>query len=162
LEQPASDPQSVFRKEFRVSTLLRYLVSFGVHLAWHRSGRSGAVPPLRLPFGKSKGKHLPLPAIAPWQIMATLWLARKIWTRYGDDIQARLDQSKDALLERVDHLVVGHSKSQNKSTLPPAQQIPTPRPTPNYQTQVLDDASATTPSTNLPAGSVLSGLRGTS
>jgi hypothetical protein len=129
-----------------VSNLFRYLLSFAVHLVWLRSGKGGPVPPMRLPFGKNKGRLLPLPVIASWQLMIVLWLARKIWGRYGDDIQQRLGQTKDALLDRVDHLVVGHSKSgaaQNSSSVIP------PRPTPQYHTQVLP-GTAQAPSTPSP------------
>jgi hypothetical protein len=147
-----------------VGTLLRYLISFGMHLAWHRSGKSGT-PPLRVPFGKGKGG--PLPAIAPWQLMAAMWLAQRIWARYGDDIQHKLDESKDALLDRVDNVVrgglgTGNAPAHKSST--PAPNILAPRAAPNYQTQVLDSGnqSVSTPSSPLPPGSVLSGLRGTS
>lgn len=129
-----------------MSNLLRYLFSFAVHLIWLRSGRSGPVPPLRLPLGKNKGRHLPLPVIAPWQLMIVLWVAKKIWGRYGDDIQQRLDRTKDALLDRADHLLVGHSKAgatQNSSSVIP------PRPTPQYHTQVLP-GTAQAPSTPSP------------
>lgn len=150
-----------------MGTFLRYLLSFAVQLAWQRSGRGGAVPPVRLPLGKNKGKTLPLPIIAPWQIMAVLWLGNKIWARYGDHITQQLDQHKDVLLDRLDRVVLGHSKSSSvtpgslstgaSSITPPA------HPATQYHTQPLDDSQkGSTPSPNLPAGSVLSSLRGTS
>jgi hypothetical protein len=145
-----------------MTNLLRYLLSFGVHLIWQRTGRSGPVPPLRLPFGKNKGRLMPLPVIASWQIVAVLWLSKKIWVRYGDDIQQRLDQSKGALLDRVDRLIAGHSKSAASQKTTPTTAIP-PRPSQQYHTLPLPDEAhePSTPSTPLPSGSVLSGLRGT-
>lgn len=145
-----------------MTNLLRYLLSFGVHLMWQRTGRSGPVPPLRLPFGKNKGSALPLPVIASWQIVAVLWLSKKIWARYGDDIQQRLDQSKGALLDRVDRLIVGRSKTAASPKSTHSSPIPQ-RPAPQYQTLPLPETehAPSTPSAPLPSGSVLSGLRGT-
>lgn len=147
-----------------MGTLIRYLISFGMQMAWHRSGKSGT-PPLRMPFGKNKG---PLPIFAPWQIMAAMWLGQRIWARYGDDIQQRFEQSKDVVLDRVDNVVRGGLKtgngSVNSASTPASVSAPAaPRATPQYHTQVLNDTnqSASTPSSPLPPGSVLSGLRGT-
>jgi hypothetical protein len=155
-----------------VGNLFRYLLAFAVQIAWQRAGRGGSIPPVRMPVGRGKGKTLPLPIIGPWQMMAAMWLARKIWARYGDDIQRRFDQEKGKVLDRLDHIVVGQSKSGNnpngpasQSTPPAAPQIAAPaaRPAPNYGTQVLDDSTSNSNSpSNLPPGSVLTGLRGTS
>jgi hypothetical protein len=102
-----------------------------------------------------------LPIIASWQIMAVLWISKKIWESYGGDIQQRFDQSKNALLERVDRLVVGHSKVGKAQNSAPASAAPPP-PATQYHTQTLPGATRApgTSSNPLPSGSVLSDLRG--
>ena len=72
-----------------MGTLVKYLLSLAVHAAWMRAGKGGATPPIRMP-----GKKAPvnLPVIGPWQMMLITWMVRKLWTRYGDDVKARVGQ----------------------------------------------------------------------
>ena len=148
-----------------MGTFLRYLMAYGMQLVWQRSGKSGATPPMRIPFGKNKNKQLPLPVIGPWQMMIGMWLIRQIWAIYGNQVKSKLNQTNHPIAKHVHNLLpdTGTSANQGASAqVAPAQPVaaqsaPAPRPTPQYGTQVLTDSP--NGSGNLPAGSVLSSLR---
>jgi hypothetical protein len=146
-----------------VGTFLRYLISLGMHIAWQRAGKGGSVPPLRMPAGKNKGKTVPLPNIAPWQIMAALWLAQKIWSIYGHTFKAKLRDHKHPLAGHLYDLIPDPpgtpGGNTNPATITVAPNSSTSRPAPQYHTQPLAGDPATNGSGPLPAGSVLSGLR---
>jgi len=143
-------------------------MAYGVQLMWQRSGKSGATPPMRLPFGKNKNKPLSLPVLGPWQMMIAMWLGRQIWSIYGDQVKSKLRQTNHPIANHVHDLLPDTGKTSNQST--PAAAVsaspvttpstPAPRQTPQYGTQVLTDTQ--NGSGNLPPGSVLSSLRGQS
>lgn len=158
-------------------TFLRYLMSLVVHLAWRRAGRSGPIPPVRLP-GK-KGKHVDLPIIGTWQLMAAMWLAKKVWDRYGHDVKDRLTNHANDLARRAATLLPDPTKpapfnpatSTAATAVMPnvAGPISAPRAAPNLQTQVLKPQNPTVAPAHqngapnpLPSGSVMSKLRGRS
>ena len=173
-----------------MGTFLRYLISLGIQLAWQRSGRSGATPPIRMPFGRNKGKSMPLPIIGPWQMMAAMWIIRRIWSMYGHQIKDRLGSTGNPLVGHLRDLLpdtpgAPASSASTPSTSTPssgAQQAtaqptgsqqasppppPAARPAPQYRTQPLSSAANTnstspTDTAPLPSGSVLNGRRGTS
>ena len=173
-----------------MSTFLRYLMSMVVHLAWRRTGRSGPIPPIRIP---GKSKHIDLPVIGTWQLMAAMWLVKKLWDRYGHDVKGHLKNNANDLARRAASYLPDPSTPRNLATATPslapinatipapaARQYPpppAPRPAPNLQTQVLTPQSSQTPPTAptspapaqlngaptpLPHGSLLSKLRGRS
>jgi hypothetical protein len=128
-----------------------------------------------VPAGRNKGKTLPLPVIAPWQMMAALWIARRIWTMYGGQVKNRLRDVKHPLAGQIHDLLpdTGNANSGSASTpataQAPVQPQPTssaPQPAPQYQTQPLSSVTASNgnshATTKLPSGSILSGLRGNS
>ena len=156
-----------------MATLVRFLMSLVVHMAWQRMGKGGPIPRLRTP----KGKTVVLPTLAPWQIMAATWVAKKAWERYGHAVKSRINSVDNHWVKQAGGLLpdppgtpAQNSAASTPATppTPPAAPAP-PRPTPQYGTQVLPSNGAPqTPNTNassngntdtLPAGSVLSGLR---
>jgi hypothetical protein len=140
-----------------VGTLLRYLMAFGVQLAWQKTGKSGATPPMRMPFGKNKGKSVPLPVIGPWQMMIALWLGRQIWAIYGNQIKSKLQNTAHPVAKHVGGLLPDVGTSPAGST--PGTQS---RPAPQYGTRQLDPATSDAGqngSGNLPPGSILNSLR---
>lgn len=147
-----------------MGTFLRYLLSLGMHIAWHKQGKRGSVPPLRMPIGKNKGKTVPLPQIQPWQIMAALWLAGRIWSLYGARFKQKLRTAKHPLAGHLHDLLPDTADAANSAPTAVTPALPA-RPAPQYHTQPLggDPAGMNggSPSSNLPAGSVLTGLRGT-
>jgi hypothetical protein len=149
-----------------VGTFLRYLMAFGVQLAWQKTGKSGATPPMRMPFGKNKGKSVPLPIIGPWQMMIALWLGRQIWAVYGNQVKEKLQNASHPVARHVGGLLPdsGSTPAASPAVSPPHQAAPvagstpaTSRPAPQYGTQQLDPAQ--NGSGNLPPGSILSSLR---
>jgi len=80
-----------------MSVFLRYLASLMLHMAWQRTGNKGAVPPMRLP----RRGPVNLPVIGPWQMMVAMWMLKRIWKRYGDDVRTRLMTHDNALANRV-------------------------------------------------------------
>lgn len=170
-----------------MGTLIRYLISFGLQLAWQRAGKGGATPPMRMPFGKNRGKTVPLPILGPWQMMVAMWLARRVWDSYGTQIKDKVRNVQHPLAGHINDFLSGTPSGASQNTphpspntpnvqqSTPAQSTPAatspappaaaPRPTPKYGTQRLDDTAAqsgSTPSSPLPPGSILSGLRGRS
>lgn len=163
-----------------MGTFLRYLLSLGIQLAWQRSGRGGAIPPIRMPFGRNKGKTMPLPIIGPWQMMAAMWIIQRVWKMYGNQIKDRLSNGDNPLLGHLHDLLpdtpgarpsnastssatASSASAQQASTAP----TPAPRPAPQYHTQPLSTAAQangakSTSTAPLPSGSVLNGLRGAS
>lgn len=127
-----------------MSVFLRYLMAFAVQLTWQRTGKRGALPPVRLPFGKNKGSAMPIPLIGPWQMMIAMWLIRQVWTVYGGQVKSKL---KNAAHPMANH--IGNLLPDSKSTLA-TQPIGS-----QHQTQPL----ASTPSTPLSPGSILNSLR---
>ena len=154
-----------------MGTLLRYLMAFGVQMAWQKTGKGGATPPMRMPFGKSKGKDIPLPIIGPWQMMIALWLGKRIWAIYGNQVKSRMQNATHPVAKHVGGLLpdTGSTLSATSSAAPPVQATPatgsTPkasRPAPQYGTRQLDpnqNDAASNSSGSLPPGSLLSRLR---
>lgn len=146
-----------------MGTFLRYLISLAMHIAWQRSGKGGSVPPLRMPVGKNKGRTVPLPAIAPWQIMAALWIAQKIWSLYGHVFKEKLRNARHPLAGHLHDLIPDPPMPQGGNSRPATLTVTpsssTSRPAPQYHTQPLAGDTAGSGSGPLPAGSVLSGLR---
>ncbi len=150
-----------------MGTFLRYLMAFGVQMAWQKTGKGGATPPMRMPFGKKKGQSLPMPIIGPWQMMIALWLGRQIWAVYGNQVKSKLQNAAHPVAKHVGGLLpdTGSTPSVatpmvNPATQPPSAAASTPsapRATPQYGTQQLDPTQ--NGSGDLPPGSVLSGLR---
>lgn len=155
-----------------MGTFLRYLMAYGMQLAWQRSGKSGATPPVRMPFGRNKNKSLPLPIIGPWQMMIAMWLARQVWAIYGNQVKSKLLQTNNPVANHVHNLLPDTGAAPSRSTPAPTPvpaastptatppSTPAPRSVPQYGTQVLDDTQ--NGSADLPPGSVLSSLRGQS
>jgi len=149
-----------------MGTLLRYLMAYGVQLAWQRSGKTGATPPMRMPFGKNKGKAMPM--IGPWQMMILMWIARQIWAIYGNQVKAKLSSTNHPVASHIGNILPPAGSTPSAATTAPnVAQTPPPaaappaaasRPVPQYGTQVLSDSDSDP--ANLPPGSVLSGLRG--
>lgn|GEM_PF-4210838 len=150
-----------------MSTFLKYLMAFGVQALMQRTGKHGAVPPMRIPFGKNKGQSVPLPVIGPWQMMIAMWVARQIWTVYGDDVKAKLKRAKHPLVKHVGTLLPTTGKTPVPATATPAPAASTPSPTPaaappppQYGTRPLDTpTNGGSNSGNLPPGSLLNSLR---
>lgn len=69
-----------------MTSFLRYLISLAAHLTWHRMGRRGPVPPMRLPGGR----HMPLIPIGPWQLLVAAWVLNKLWERQGAQVRGRV------------------------------------------------------------------------
>lgn len=152
-----------------MSTFLRYLMAFVVQLAWQRTGKHGAIPPMRMPFGKNKGQSVPLPIIGPWQMMIAMWVARQIWTVYGDNVKAKLKHAKHPLVKHVGTLLPDTGKTpapasgkQQTSAAPSPATTPAAAspPPPQYGTRPLDTSTnGNHDSGNLPPGSLLNSLR---
>jgi hypothetical protein len=152
-------------RSFPVGTFLRYLMAFGVQMAWQKTGKGSATPPMRMPFGKHKGKSLPM--IGPWQMMIALWLGRQIWAIYGDQVKSKLQNATHPVAKHVGGLLpdTGSTPAMPAPAAMPTSQAPPgtgstpsmPRPAPQYGTQQLDPAQ--NGSGDLPPGSILSGLR---
>lgn len=103
-----------------MSTFLKYLLSLAAHMAWMRAGKSGPVPPVRLPHNK---KPLPLPVIGPWQMLIATWVLRKLWQRYGDDVRARVAKVDHPAAQKIYDLIPsGNSNSHaaRATSQPPA------------------------------------------
>jgi hypothetical protein len=152
-----------------MGTFLRYLMAFGMQLAWQKTGKGGATPPMRMPFGKHKGKSLPI--IGPWQMMIALWLGRQIWAIYGNQVKEKLQNASHPVARHVGGLLPDtgstpaappSAASPSSQAAPAAGSIPgvphsVSHAPPQYGTQQLDPAQ--NGSGSLPPGSVLSGLR---
>jgi hypothetical protein len=176
-------------KEYSMPVFLRYLASLVLHMAWRRAGRGGPIPPMRLP-GKGK-RPVDLPVIGTWQLMAAMWLFKRLWARYGNDVRTHLMNNSNDLARRAASYLPGvvgaatagtatpgtattpgATNTPSTGTTPtvssahsPAPAAPAPRPTPAYNTQPLQDDSnpqSDTNTGNLPQGSILSKLRGKS
>ena len=147
-----------------MGTLLRYLMAYAVQVMWQRSGKGGATPPMRMPFGKNKGKAMPMPMIGPWQMMIMMWIARQIWAIYGNQVKAKLSGVNHPVASHIGNILPPTGSTSSSATTAPTVAAPTappapaPRPAPHYGTQVLDDPDDD--AADLPPGSVLSGLRG--
>ncbi len=136
-----------------MSTFFRYLASLALHLAWRRSGRGGSIPPIRLP---GKSKHVDLPVIGTWQLMAAVWLLKKFWNRYGHDVKGHLATHANHLMRRAATILpdiakaiptIANAKNAATPSVSPAVSpnavptitapAPTPRVAPDLKTQVL-------------------------
>ena len=71
-----------------MSVFFRFVMTLLANVAWQRIGGKGAVPPVRLP--RTKGP-INIPVLTPWQMMAAMWVARKAWGRYGNQVKSRID-----------------------------------------------------------------------
>lgn len=138
-----------------MNIFLRYLMSLMAHVAWQRMGRGGPVPPLRIP-GK---RTVNLPAISSWQMMAALWLMKKVWGRYGQNVKSRLMDAPHPWARQAGSLLPDPSTTGATAPTPvapaptvAAASIP-PAPA-NHDTQPL-------PPQKLAPGSVLSSLHRT-
>lgn len=149
-----------------MSTFLKYLLSIAFHAAWMRAGKSGPVPPIRLPRGKGA---VPLPVIGPWQMLVATWAMRKLWQRYGDDVRAKVGQVDHPAAQRVhDWLPTtnpGSQKGRAKSDPPATFVIPgVPATSPAGASTTPASGASTqrlpkqTPGAG-PSGSLLSRLR---
>jgi hypothetical protein len=158
------------KRSFPVSTFLKYIMAFAVQTLMQRTGRQGAVPPMRIPFGKNKGQSVPLPVIGPWQMMIAMWVARQIWTVYGDNVKSKLKRAKHPLVQHVGTILpdTGKTPAPSMAKPPASASAPSPASTPSatppapvqYGTRPLDDsANGNNNSGNLPPGSLLNSLR---
>lgn len=137
--------------------IFRFLTSLLAHVFWHRSGRRGPLPPVRLP-GK-RTTHLPVPS--PWQIMAASWAAERLWKAYGPTVKQRLKQNQSPMAHKIGDLLPGPEKvapATNAAPNPaPAVAPATAKKGSDAATQRLpQDAADDAP---LPSGSVLRSLR---
>ena len=152
-----------------MGTFLRYLLSFAVQTAWQRAGSKGAIPPMRMPIGKNKGKLIALPIFGPWQMMIAMWLIRQVWAVYGSQVKARLRSTNHPVANHVGKLLPDPDLGQTAANSPAAGapsaapasagSTPAPRPAAQYGTQVLSDSDSDDNTGTLPPGSVLSSLR---
>lgn len=149
-----------------MSTFIRYLMAFVVQAAWQRTGKHGAIPPMRIPFGKNKGQSMPLPIIGPWQMMIAMWVARQLWVVYGDGVKNKLQSASHPLVKHLGTLLPDSGKKSASTASSPAPQAtataPAPVPAPKqYDTRVLDADTDTSKkdSGNLPPGALLNSLR---
>jgi hypothetical protein len=132
-----------------MNILFRYLMSLMAHVAWQRMGRGGPVPPLRIP-GK---RTVQLPVISSWQIMATMWLMKKMWGRYGQDVKSRLSDAPHPWVRQAGSLLPDTATSAPAGSPTAATPAPPiPAPTVNRDTQPLPSPQ------KLRSGSVLSSL----
>jgi hypothetical protein len=146
-----------------MSTFLKYLISLAFHTAWMGAGKSGPVPPIRLP----KGKSVPLPVIGPWQLLLFTWALRKLWQRYGDDVRAKVGRVDHRVAERIHDWLPstkpGKSGGRSKSAPPTTFVIPgipaaAPAGGPAATTAKTQRMPSQTPG-GPPSGSLLSRLR---
>ena len=138
-----------------MNILLRYLMSLVAHLAWQRLGRGGPVPPMRIP-GK---RTVQLPVISTWQMMAALWLMKKIWGRYGQNVKTRLMDAPHPWAKQAGSLLpdpaaTGATPTTAAAPVPPAAAGSAPAAPVSHDTQPL-------PQQKLKPGSVLSSLHRT-
>ncbi len=149
-----------------MSVFLRYLASMLLHLMWSRAGKGGPLPPVRLP---GKGP-VNLPVLGPWQMMAAMWLANKIWEKYGRDVKAHLMSTNHPAARGVGSMLPDpkNAAANNTSTHAPASApasvtAPSVQPAPGAAASTNGAAAShdTQPLTGrrLPSGSILSGLR---
>ena len=140
-----------------MAALFRFLASLLAHVFWHRSGRRGPLPPLRIP-GK-RTTHLPIPS--PWQIMAASWAIERLWKAYGPTVKRRLNENPSPLANKIGDLLPGPEQvapASNSAPNPATTTAATTTPTKSGATTQLlpqnppDDAA-------LPSGSVLRSLR---
>jgi len=102
-----------------MSVFLRYLASLMLHMAWQRSGSKGAVPPVRLPRKGPVNLPVNLPVIGPWQMMIAMWMMKRLWKRYGDDVRTHLMTHDNALANRVGaYLPTGAPDASLNPTIP--------------------------------------------
>ena len=150
-----------------MATFIKYLMAFVVQAAWQRTGKHGAIPPMRIPFGKNKGQSVPLPVIGPWQMMIAMWVARQLWIVYGNGVKAKLQNARHPLVKHIGTLLPDSGKNPATVTPAPAPVASTPTPasatTPapkQYGTRPLDaDTDNGKDSGNLPPGALLNSLR---
>ena len=158
-----------------MSVFLRYLASMLLHLMWSRAGKGGPLPPVRLP-GK---KPVNLPVLGPWQMMAAMWLTKKLWEKYGREVKTHLMSTNHpaargigSMLPDTKNAALGTNASANASThtstpapasapasvAPPGVQ-PAPGAAGSMQGTVASHDTQPLPGRRLPSGSILSGLR---
>lgn len=139
-----------------MGSFVRYLASLMLHIAWQRAGNRGGVPPIRL----TKRGPVTLPVIGPWQMMIAMWVLRKLWAAYGDDVKGHMLNSKNKFVNQVATSLPstpGATTTQNAAPDPdmaaPAPVYSQPSTPPSYATQPLAPAAPR-------PGSLLSRLRG--
>lgn len=81
-----------------MNVLLKFLFSLIAHAAWRRIGGRGAVPPVKLPKTKAP---INVPVFSSWQLMAMMWLAKKVWQRHGGTVKTRLVNADNPVVRRV-------------------------------------------------------------
>jgi hypothetical protein len=81
-----------------MNVFLKFVFSLIAHAAWKRIGGGGAVPPIRLPRSK---RVIGIPALSSWQLMAAMWVVKKLWNRHGDTVKTRLTTAKNPVVRRV-------------------------------------------------------------
>jgi hypothetical protein len=84
--------------EKAMGVLLRFLFNLAANLAWQRAGGKGAIPPVKLPKGK---RPVNIPVLAPWQMMAAMWVVRKMWGLLGHRVKDTLATSPNLAARQV-------------------------------------------------------------
>lgn len=112
-----------------MASMFRFLASLIAHVAWHRSGRRGVLPPMRL----SRKKSSPFPVPSLWQIMAASWAAERLWKAYGPVVKQRLKDSPSPAVHKIGDLLPG-----------PEQVAATPQKAPQRAASVKAKSSAAT------------------
>ena len=150
-----------------MSVFLRYLASMLLHLMWRRAGKGGPLPPVRLP---GKGP-VNLPVLGPWQMMVAMWLANKIWEKYGRDVKAHLMSTNHPAARGVGSMLPDPKNAApgNNASTPVPASAPASVTVPDVQSapDVAGSTNGTAashdtqplPGRRLPSGSILSGLR---
>ena len=95
-----------------MAKIFPFLFSLLAHAAWRRSGRSGAVPPFKVP-GKNTTR-LPMPS--SWQIMMITWVLERLWQAFGDDVKHKLTHTKSPSVNKLGQMIPapGTAASVNK------------------------------------------------
>lgn len=154
--------------------VFRYLASLALQVAWARVGKKGAAPPLRMKPGAKS-----LPVIGPWQMMVGAWIVKKLWARFGPDVQAKMNNARHPAVRGVASIINGTPGPLLPQNAPAASKTaptpPTVSATPpvvvsnapaSYGTQALgSNANTATPTSPAPAvaakrGTLLDKLRG--
>ena len=123
-----------------MNVFLKFVFSLIAHAAWKRIGGGGAVPPIRLPRSK---RVIGVPVLSSWQVMAAMWMAKKLWNRYGGTMKTRLTNAKNPVVRRVGSYV----PDATADTVPATQNVAstattTIAPQPSYAPSSLGNATA--------------------
>ena len=84
-----------------MAKIFPFLFSLLAQAAWRRSGRSGGVPPFKVP-GKSTTR-LPMPST--WQIMMITWVLERLWQAFGDDVKHKLTHTKSPSVNKLGKMI---------------------------------------------------------